>query len=346
MHDNNFLAELDLVKGEVWEELKKYLIQREPKEHYQAVSEYPMRQGKYFRPALVIFSTELFGGNREEAMLTSVAMQLSEEWLLVHDDFMDKSEERRSTKEACKPSLNKLYGNEIAVNAGDALHALMWKALGDNVQKIGSERGWRIFSKMNDIILRTLEGQFIDVDWIRKNKIAISEEDYFGLIDIKAGYYTVTGPLQLGAIVAGLPDGEIDMIKDWGIPFGRAFQIWDDVMNLTASSSSQGKENAGDLMEGKRTLILLHLLKNCNEGEGAFIRSFYSKRREEKTESEKLGILRMMENYGSIEYAKGLAKKYSATALEIFDRQMAHSEKESMKNIIRKGIRFVADRER
>ncbi len=342
----SFLNELEKLKKLVWGKIQEYLPNKFPQEHYTIVREYPQRQGKYFRPGLTLLSTEMFGSQKEKAILTAAAMQTSEDWLLIHDDFLDHSEERRSTKENYCPTLNKIYGDELAVNAGDALHIIMWKMLGDNIRFLGARKGWQIFNKMNDILLTTIEGQYLELDWLRKRKIFITEKEYYQMISIKAGYYTTTGPLQLGAIVAGAPNKELIQIKEWGNLFGCAFQIWDDVMNLTMENEIQGKEKAGDILEGKRTLILIHLLRNCLPIERDYITTLYAKPRTEKTEQDKEYILSLMKKYKSIDFAKKTAKDFSQKAEELFNKNTSHLPNSYAKRVIRQGIKFVANRQR
>lgn len=342
----NFLKELEELKKPVWKIVKNYLIKKEPKEFYRAVNEYPKRKGKYFRPGLLLLGTEMFGGRREDALTVAAAMQMSEEWLLVHDDFLDNSEERRSTRTLSKPSLNKLYGNEIAVNAGDSLHALMWKMVGNCVKELGPKIGWEVHRKFFDIISTTLEGQHMELDWANAKKINITEKEYFKMIYIKAGYYTVTGPLQLGGIVAQLDEHSLKALLKWGIPFGCAFQVQDDVLNLITDSSVTGKERGGDIFEGKRTLSLIHLLRSCKDSENKYINNIYLKKREEKSKNEVANVLGLMEKYGSIIYAKRQAELLSKEALRIFDNQTSHLSQRKARNTIREGINFVVYRER
>src|SRR4030042_792230 len=346
----NFIAELEKLKEPVWEQINKYLPDKEPRGHYEMVRDYPERKGKYFRPGLLLLSADMFGSGidclppacagraQTGALLAAAAMQVSEDWLLIHDDFEDHSEKRRG-----KRCLNKIFGDELAVNAGDALHIIMWKILGANARNCGG-KGWMGYDKMNDIALTTTEGQFMELDWIREGRIAVPEEEYYKMIYIKAGYYTVTGPLQIGAICAGADDGEIKKIEEWGVPFGCAFQIWDDIMNLTVPSEKQGKERGGDILEGKRTLSLIHLLKCCSQKEKAFIEDVYLKKRGNKTEEEKERIIELMEKYKSIEYAKGHARKAADEAERKFIASTSHLPDTRAKEIIKAGILFVVDR--
>src|SRR3989344_7115050 len=95
--------------------------------HWNIVREYPERKGKYIRPTLLLLTAEGMGTKEEIALQTAAAMQTSEDWLLIHDDLEDDSEFRRG-----KLTLHKMHGEKLAINAGDALHIIMWKILLDN----------------------------------------------------------------------------------------------------------------------------------------------------------------------------------------------------------------------
>ena len=343
----DFVEQLYKYKEPVWEIVRKYLPDKEPKGHYAMVRDYPERQGKYFRPALVLLSCELFSGSFENALPVASAMQLSEEWLLVHDDFEDHSLERRSTKEEYRPTLNMKHGDELAVNAGDALHIIMWKALGDAVRGLPADTGWKVFDLMYDILLTTTEGQYTELSWIREGKIDISEEEYYVMVDKKAGYYTVVGPLLLGALVAGVKDENVfTWIKSFGIPFGRAFQIRDDVLNLTVDTQIQGKEKAGDILEGKRTIPLIHLLRNCTKEEKETVSMIYKKARLEKSSEDLDSVLCLMERCGSIRYADERAVLSSSEAIKIFESRKKGFLYPEAFETIRQGIEFVVKRDR
>lgn len=345
MDTQEFTSQLEQIKPQVWQKIQEYLPDKDPHKHYQIVREYPARQGKYFRPGLVLLACEMYGGKTEKALLTASAMQTSEDWLLIHDDIMDQSLERRSTHTEHRPSLHQIYGPEMALNAGDVLHVLMWKMLGDNITLLGQQTGLKIFHKMAEILQTTLEGQFLEQEWTNSNQIDIPEEAYMQMIQRKTCCYTTVGPIQLGALCAGMDADEIHArIEEWAIPFGKAFQIWDDVMNLKQSGMEQGKEQAGDILEGKRTLILSHVLEKCSPMEKDYITSIYSKNRKEKTPIEKNYILQLMQKYKSIEHAEGIAKDYYRQALELFDQHASALPYTQAQKIIRQAIYFSANR--
>lgn len=336
----DFPQELAKLKKSVWREIQKYLPSKPPYAHYRMIREYPSRQGKYFRPGLVLLAAEMFGGNPKRAILTAAAMQTSEDWLLIHDDIEDHSLKRRGL-----PTLHESYGDELAINAGDALHMIMWKMLGDNVRLFKDKTGWKVFNLMNDILLKATEGQHLELKWIRDNKVLVSQKEYLDMIKRKTAYYTVIGPLQLGAIIAGAGENELQKIEEWGVPFGYAFQIWDDYMNITAPGGKQGKEQGGDILEGKRTLMLSHLLQHCRKNEKSKIEKIYLKERAQKTNPEKNFIMRLMKECGSLEYAKKTARQFGEQARNIFDKNTARLPDTKAKKIIRAGIEFVTRRE-
>lgn len=335
----DFSKVLNEKKPMIYNKILEYLPHRYPQEYYDIVRDYPERQGKYFRPVLVLLANEMFGGREEDALLTAAAMQTSEDFILIHDDIEDHSEERRG-----KPCLHKVYGFEISLNAGDSLHVLMWKMLTDNVRILGLERATRILSCMSDILLQTFEGQYLDLSWIATNKLDLVERDYYEMVDRKAGAYSVYGPLQLGAITANATEDEVRSIKEWGIPMGRAYMIYDDFLNIKGVKQSYGKEIGGDILEGKRTLILIHLLKNCTSTERKSISKIYAKKREEKTEKEKSYVMMLMEKYGSIDYAHQKSLEFADMARRIFDRKTSHIDDSFAKKAIRAAIDFVTAR--
>ncbi|MCK5561689.1 MAG: polyprenyl synthetase family protein, partial [Thermoplasmata archaeon] len=166
------------------------------KEHYEMLYDYPSRGGKYVRPGLVLCAVLACGGAITDALTTSAAMELSEDWILIHDDIEDKSLQRRG-----KPALHKIYGNELAINAGDSLHILMWRIILDNSQKHSPELAIKLFYEMNDFLKVTCEGQFLELNHVKSGQ-QITAEQYYEIIDRKTCWYTIIGPMRLGAVHA------------------------------------------------------------------------------------------------------------------------------------------------
>lgn len=318
----------------------------ESSNYEEIIREYPTRMGKYLRPALVLLSTQLHGGDTEKALKVAAAMQTSEEWILIHDDAEDHSTERRSTESEFRPSLNKMIGWELAVNAGDTLHAIMWKILGDAVREMPN--GWQVFDKMVDIIVQTTEGQYQELDWIHNRKVDVSESDYLHMIDKKSAYYSIIGPIQLGAIIAGLSPKETNLISNFGKPLGRSFQLRDDILNLTAENNKAGKEKYGDIIEGKRTLILIDMLKKCSLAESEYVKTIYRSETRKKQPAEIEYVLGLMNKYGSIEKISSLSTEYAQGAEKEFRKycQKFKGLDPMGKNLMLDIIAFISTRDR
>ena len=277
-------------------------------EHWDIVCDYPTRRGKYVRPTLVLLMAEAMSGSSDVAMYTAAAMQMSEDWILIHDDWEDGSLERRG-----KPALHRLVSSEIAVNAGDTLHECMHRVLSENFRLLDVELARRVQHEFFLMIERTTFGQYAEIKWAQENKDDMSDEDVLFTISGKTVYYTIAGPLRLGAILAGANEEQLKRIYEFSYPLGLCFQIRDDVLDF----EGQKKQKYNDIFEGKRTLILLHLLRNCTPEERERIEATLSKPREEKSEAEVQYIRDLMDYYGSISYAESEAERYATQALDL-----------------------------
>ncbi len=295
----------------IYSKIMEYIPLKDPVDHYKAVREYSERMGNYRRPGLLMLSGEMFGTGSEKLVLPAAAMQLSEDWILIHDDIEDNSELRRG-----KPALHKIYGNEIAINAGDAAHIAMWKMLKDYMIAAGADAGAKLFDKFYNMLEYTVEGQYIETNFIYhvRDLSKASDELYFRIVQSKTCYYSVYGPMQIGAMVASQPEGVLNMLKSIGEPAGIAFQIVDDILDMTADEKVFGKKKFGDLYEGKLTLIMLHAYKNASDAEKKRIDSIYKKKRDEKSEDEIQFLNETAIKYGSIDYARSIAVEYGNKA--------------------------------
>ena len=326
-------------------ELKKHFMQPESastpeiKEYYEMVWDYNLRGGKRLRPALCLLSCAAFGGSEQKALPTATAFEVLQNFLLVHDDIEDESELRRG-----KPCLHKLYGIPSAINAGDGLMVKSFDIVSSDKKLLGASTTLRVMREFIKQLNLTVEGQAMEIAWIRNNNWSVSEKDYLRLVELKTAHYTVTTPLKLGAIIAGASAKDVKALEKIGLNLGMAFQIQDDVLNLEGEQGQYGKEVAGDLLEGKRTLILVHLLKKCSEKEREFIVSALGKPRAQKNEAEMRKVLEMIKEKGSLEYCKEKAAKLGKEALELFEKKFAHLPQSAAKKELVDVMRFLVER--
>ncbi len=166
---------------------------------------------------------------------------------------------------------------------------------------------------------KSIEGQITELTYVRENRIDLKPEDYFRLCENKTCWYTIITPCRTGIIIGSdyATIEQLDSITRFALNLGLAFQITDDTLNLTASEKVYGKEIQGDILEGKRTLILVHLLNSCTPKESKRMRKILKTPRHDKTEKDVKYVADLMQKYSSIEYATEAARQLAIKAKEI-----------------------------
>ena len=348
------LVILESHKKLVWPLIKKYL--KDPqyplafeipnkyiddvKFHWEVTSTYPERQGKYLRPTLLILTGEALGIDIQSLLNTSAAMQLSEDWLLIHDDIEDDSNIRRG-----KPALHKIYGTELAINAGDALHVIMWKLLDDNFQILGNEKSLRILEEFYRMLSRTTLGQGVEINWAKSNKLDFTDNDWFFIADGKTSYYTIAGPMRLGAIIGGVNNSQLEKLANFGQVLGRCFQLVDDLLDINSKDyRGKGQIMGNDIYESKKTLLLGHLLRTSSASDRKRIIRILQKSREKKTQKEVEWIIDKMQQCGSIDYARRIAQRLRGDALTMFESELKFLSHEPARSELKTLINFVLER--
>ena len=304
---------LDEYGAVVRRSIEAYLPAMEPRRHlYDLAADYPRRGGKMMRSTLCVATARAFGAPAERAVLSATAIELLHNALLVHDDIEDDSEERRG-----RPTLHVLHGVPIAINVGDALTLLSLRPLMDNRHALGPHLAMRILEETERTARESAEGQALELGWIRENATDLTEADYLGMVLKKTCWLSSIHPLRIGALI-GTEDGvDLDRFVTFGFFLGAAFQIHDDVLNLVGDGR-YGKELGGDLAEGKRTLMLIHLFQQAEPEELDRLRRLLALPRSERRQEEVAWIRAAMDRHGSIEYARDVAHGVAGAALNEF----------------------------
>ena len=277
---------------------------------YKMMRDYPSRPAKGMRPFLCVTACRAAGGEEGKALLTAACIELFQHWILIHDDIEDGSELRRG-----KPALHRVYSEALALNAGDALHARMWGALLANRTSLGADRTLKVMKEFSRMVNATTEGQHMELGWVQGKRWDLGESDYYEMCTRKTSWYTVASPCRLGAIVAGADKRTLEGLRGFGLKLGVAFQIQDDALNLVGDSRKFGKAKSDDILEGKRTLILLHMLEEASPDERRRAVSIMSKERSKKTKEEVSFVLGLMQKYDAVGYARRRAAEMMKEAL-------------------------------
>jgi len=263
------------------------------------IGEY-LRQGggKRIRPALLLLASKLLSYEGVGAIRLGAVVEMIHTATLVHDDIIDEAEMRRG-----RPSPNTIWGNSKCVLAGDWLYMQAF-------QVSLEERNLTILDLLTELTKQMVEGELLQME---KLGSLISRDCHVDLIYRKtACLFAVC--MQLGAVLADAPQEQQLLLREYGRAVGMAFQIIDDVLDLTGSEEALGKPVASDLREGKATLAVIHALEHCTPAEREQIQTVLEQRAFNGVTHQ--DILAILERYGSIGAAHQEAKRYAQHAAD------------------------------
>jgi geranylgeranyl diphosphate synthase type II len=298
--------------------LLSYLPAGQPAAYlYDVVAEYPLRPSKMLRSVLCMASCQVHGGTVDDALDCAVTIELLHNAFMVHDDIEDESSMRRGL-----PTIHATFGQPLAINAGDALVCMSLRPLLDGARSRSWPLTGRMMGEVLDVVLRTIEGQAVELGWMRDGVLDLDDDDYLAMVVKKTCWYTSILPCRLGELAA-----RGHLVGDWHVPFGTflgsAFQIRDDVLNVDGMFESYGKEIGGDVREGKRTLLLLHLLRTCSPADKKRVQRVYRLPRCARTTEDIQWIMERMHDYGSVQYATSAANGLAGAALVQLDEALS-----------------------
>src|SRR5438067_6454038 len=252
--------------------------------------------GKRIRPALLLLSSKLFNYDGRGAVKLGAVVEIIHTATLVHDDIIDEANTRRG-----RPAANTQWGNSKCVLAGDWLYMQAFKIA-------VRERNFRILDTLIELTQMMVEGELLQTETLGK---LITLQEHFDLIFRKtACLFSVC--MRLGAILGGASPEQEGALGKYGHDLGMAFQIVDDVLDLTASEDVLGKPVASDLREGKATMAVIHALERCTAAERENIQTTLQQRAFNGVSHPQ--ILQILERYGSLDSATTRAAQYAESA--------------------------------
>jgi geranylgeranyl diphosphate synthase type II len=303
--------------------------------------EYLGRGGKGLRPALCLATCEAFGGEIDAALPTASAIELLHTSFLVHDDVEDDSELRRG-----QPTLHRMFGTGLAINAGDGLAVFALSALRENRRRLGPRLASRIWSEFEFMARQTVEGQAIELGWQRDGHLDVTADDYLDLIMKKTCWYTTVLPLRAGALIGSRQEADLSLMVRFGFFLGAAFQIRDDILNLIGDPEVYGKERMGDLREGKRTLILIHALTAAEPADRDLLERFLRLPRAERSDQAVAEVYEVLRRYGSVAFAGQFASGIARSATVAFEEAFADVDASPARDFVAELIPYMVERDR
>ena len=273
---------------------------------YAPLRAFSANAGKRHRPLICMLACQAVGGTFTDALAPAAAIEHFQSAALIHDDIADHGELRRG-----EPCMHRTQGIGIATNCGDLeLTTVTSIILADDF--LSANLKVRLLGELTAMTERTIEGQALDLGWVRDDRFDISVEDYLAMATLKTAYYSEATPLACGAIVGGGSEEQVEALRGFGMKTGLAFQIQDDLLNLIGKAEANNKDFRSDITEGKRTLVVVHALQNAApEARERLVEILSSKERDPEVLAEAVAI---MEETGSIDYARTFAEDLTLNA--------------------------------
>lgn len=226
-------------------ELGKLNLPESPTGLYEPIRYMISLGGKRIRPALALMACEAFGKNHSHALKTAIGIELFHNFTLMHDDIMDKAPIRRSL-----PTVHTKWNTDVAILSGDALFVKSCQLIYES----GIQHNKELMSAFLQTAMAVCEGQQWDMQY--QAEAIISEQQYFTMIENKTAVLLACA-LKLGAVIGGADEKNADLLYDFGIKIGLAFQLQDDLLDAYPPNSEFGKKTGGDILINKKTFLLV-----------------------------------------------------------------------------------------
>ena len=273
---------------------------------YSPLLKFSRNGGKRHRPLICFAACMAVGGDPQRAISSAAAIEHFHTAALIHDDIADEAELRRG-----EPCLYMTEGMGLAINMGDlGLQLVNGTVVKDPLLEDSVKV--RVLTELIDMTRRTIEGQALDIGWARDGRYDIAPEDYLIMATCKTAHYSGAVPLAIGAIVGGGTETQIEGLRNYGLDTGLAFQIQDDLLNLIGKTESTKKGFRDDITEGKRTLVVVHSLSHLDGVKRERLVELLSSHT--KVEADLNESVQIMEEAGSIDYARNYAENLTSIA--------------------------------
>lgn len=253
IHKMYSLEELqDLIRTELEKRIAALKI-RTPRMLYAPVNYSLEMGGKRLRPVMLLVGYHLFRDDIQQAIPAALAIEVFHNFTLLHDDIMDKAAMRRN-----RETVHRVFGENAAILSGDVMAFLSYNLL----LETKSEKLKEIAGLFTQTAIEVCEGQQMDMDF--ESRMDVTETEYLEMIRLKTAVLLACG-LKAGALLANAGEQTANLLYDFGINLGLAFQLQDDWLDTFGNSETFGKKIGGDILSNKKTFLLIKALENAGE---------------------------------------------------------------------------------
>lgn len=293
---------------------------REPKNLYEPIDYILQLGGKRMRPILTLMAADIFSGEFKKALPAALAVEVFHNFTLVHDDIMDDAPLRRG-----KETVHEKWDTSTGILSGDAMLILAYQYF-ENYDPEVFQKLAKLFSKT---ALEVCDGQQLDVDFETRKNVSIDE--YMNMIRLKTSVL-VAAALKMGAIVANTNDENADLIYDFGLNLGLAFQLQDDYLDTFGDPETFGKQVGGDIIENKKTFLYLKALEVADKETAKKLKYFYKRKRKDNT-IKVTEVTRIFQIFDIPLLISEEIKSYTQKAFDTLDKMSISQEnKDKLKN--------------
>ncbi len=281
----------------------------EPAELYAPISYILSLGGKRLRPAMVLAACDLYDGDLSDAIMPALGIEVFHNFSLIHDDILDKAPLRRGKK-----TVHEKWNHDIALLSGDAMLVKAYQY----IAAVDSSILPHVMKAFSATAMEVCEGQQYDLNFEKQD--AVSQEDYIEMIRLKTSVLLGCA-LKVGALVAGAPLKEADKLYTFGVNIGIAFQIQDDILDAFGNPEKFGKTPGGDILNDKKTILMIHAKENASAEQLAMLTSKYPSNDEKVT-----AVRAIFTATGSKGYAISKMEAYYQEALKHLDESTGKAE--------------------
>lgn len=233
-------------------EIRKITLPDTPAEIYTPIEYVLTSRGKRLRPALILMVCELFSGDFKKAVKPAIGIEIFHNFTLLHDDIMDKSPIRRN-----KPTVHKKWNENIAILSGDLMSFLSYNYISQCDTAILPE----VIDLFTNTAIKVCEGQQFDMNF--ESYQTVTANEYLNMIKLKTAVL-IASSIKLGALIGGADQADSDLMYDFGINLGLAFQIQDDLLDVYSDVKTFGKKPGADIVANKKTYLMVKALESAS----------------------------------------------------------------------------------
>lgn len=285
--------------------LQQERFEQEPQGLYAPINYILEMGGKRMRPLFLLMSYQLFKEDLEPALPAALSVELFHNFSLMHDDIMDAATLRRG-----RPAVHKAYDVNTAILSGDVMLVYAYHYLAKAAPSCLPE----VLQSFNQTGIGVCEGQQWDINF--ESQEEVSEQAYLKMIEQKTAVL-LEGGMKIGALIAGASPADAQAIADFGLYIGIAFQLQDDWLDTFGDTQKVGKKAGGDILQNKKTLLVIKALERASEEEAKVLKTWLSKTVAPDEETEKVAAVRAL--FEKLEAGEALQEKmqdYHSQALK------------------------------